>query len=841
MVTVHSNQLPTLTWVFAFVIVIIIVSLLYIIEGNSDNMSFLGKVKKKLRSGSWYPFYNTFYEKNSLDPQMILLESRSGKALESNILSLLKELTKEPYRRFTLVLSVHKTVENEIREKLRKNSIEGVHFVRTGSVAYYRALSRAGYLVNDSSFPGRFVKKEGQIYLNTWHGTPLKKMGRDNRPEMVTMGNVLRNLLDSDYLVFPNQFMEEKMSGAYMLDTLYRGTVLHEGYPRNDIFRQPANPALKDKAGLNDKYLITYFPTYRGIFNQVERQEYVETLSASLSLWDQQLNDNEILLIKLHPFLHGSEDFDHYKHIRTFPSDWDTYEGLSVCDALITDYSSVFYDYANSGKKVIFYTYDRKEYESTRGMYEALEVYPFHYTERAEEVIPFVHKSGGTPDTAFMETYATYEDGHGAEKICRQVFLGEDCCRMAKYSGNGKPNILIYGGDLDQNGITSALYAMLHELDLDKYNYFLSFRLISLRDHPERMEQIPDHIGIYPLASEMNMDVLTGLSLMRKMRGQDSAGIDRRIHTAYQREWKKHFGSTEFASVIHYNGYEAYITSLFEESPCPRTIWVHNDMADEIRTKGNQNLYLLREAYQRYDHIVAVSEDILQSTIQGIGADPARVTVINNCHDYAKVIARSEEALAFQENTKSTCSLEKLSQVLKSTDTKFISIGRFSPEKGHTRLMDAFDRYRNDHPDTWLIIIGGVGDLYEEEVSYAHNLKSADHIILIRSMQNPMPVLKSCDLFLLSSFYEGRPIVLMEAVTLGIPIMACDVNGCHGFLTEYGGTLLENSTEGILTGMNLYAAGKVSPIQVDFNLINQTASAQAEALIAGDVRTSHRN
>lgn len=46
---------------------------------------------------------------------------------------------------------------------------------------------------------------------------PLKKMGRDNRPEMVTMGNVQRNLLDSDYLVFPNQFMEEKMSGAYML------------------------------------------------------------------------------------------------------------------------------------------------------------------------------------------------------------------------------------------------------------------------------------------------------------------------------------------------------------------------------------------------------------------------------------------------------------------------------------------------------------------------------------------------------------------------------------------------------------------------------------------------
>ena len=186
-------------------------------------MSFLGKVKKKLRNGSWYPFYNTFYEKNNLDPHMILLESRSGKALESNILSLLKELCQEPYRSFTLVLSVHRDSENEIKEKLQKNSIQGVRFVRTGSVAYYHALSRAGYLVNDTSFPGRFIKKEGQIYLNTWHGTPLKKMGRDNRPEMVTMGNVQRNLLDSDYLV------SKPVYGRKNVRSLYAG----QSVPRN--------------------------------------------------------------------------------------------------------------------------------------------------------------------------------------------------------------------------------------------------------------------------------------------------------------------------------------------------------------------------------------------------------------------------------------------------------------------------------------------------------------------------------------------------------------------------------------------------------------------------------
>ena len=77
--------------------------------------------------------------------------------------------------------------------------------------------------------------------------------------------------------------------------------------------------------------------------------------------------------------------------------------------------------------------------------------------------------------------------------------------------------------------------------------------------------------------------------------------------------------------------------------------------------------------------------------------------------------------------------------------------------------MNAFNTYQASHPDTWLIIIGGVGTLYEDAVAHAKSLAASDHIILIYSMQNPMPVLKNCDLFLLSSFYEGRPIVLMEA------------------------------------------------------------------------------
>mgnify|MGYP000497246941 CR=1 FL=1 len=75
-------------------------------------------------------------------------------------------------------------------------------------------------------------------------------------------------------------------------------------------------------------------------------------------------------------------------------------------------------------KKFILFAYDRKEYESSRGMYETIDSYPFDYTEKAEEVIPFAHCSGGTPDNAFMQKYASYEDGHGAERsVVRSSFM----------------------------------------------------------------------------------------------------------------------------------------------------------------------------------------------------------------------------------------------------------------------------------------------------------------------------------------------------------------------------------------------------------------------------------
>lgn len=783
------------------------------------------KLKAKLKSGSWYPFYNFFYEHLKIDTNIILLESRSGKALESNILALLKELQKKPYQSFRIMLSVCKNNEEDIRKKVKTHGVRVDKFLKTGSIEYYYYLSKAGFLVNDTTFPGRFIKKTGQIYLNTWHGTPLKKMGYDNLNERVTMGNVMRNLLCSDYLVFPNTYMEEKMSEAYMLKNLYNGKILREGYPRNDVFYVKNRDALKKKeeSGFGGKKLYAYLPTFRGGFNDVQEQCDSEILKSFLKYWDAGLKEDEILLIKLHPFLKKFICTEQYSHIRVFPEEWDTYEGLSLCDGLITDYSSVFYDYANAGKKIILFAYDREAYEQSRGIYEEIRDYPFCYAETMEEVLQFLHGSGGITTDDFMKRYATYEDGHAAEKICKHVFGKEGCCRLGEYHGDGKENILIYGGDFQKNGITTALFNMLQQLDREKYHYYISFRMNSLKNHGDVLRRLPEDVGIYPMASEMNMDLLTMGALALKMQyGCDIAPIRNRIQKAYQREWKKHFGDSVWKSVIHYNGYEVYVTRMLQEAPCKRIIWVHNDMVQEIKVKNNHNYYILKDAYQKYDYVAAVSDDIVES-VKEIGGENLQPLVVENHHDYEGVCRRAREEIRFDKDTESNVSVERLKEILMKDGDKFITIGRFSKEKGHKRLIDAFGEYWKEHQNTFLIIIGGTGALYEETLSYAKKQLASEHIVLIKSVTNPMPILKCCDLFILSSFYEGLGLVLLEADSLGIPVIACDVNGPRGFLKKYGGVLLENSTDGLKKGMELYAQKKIHAMNVDYEEYNRNA------------------
>jgi CDP-glycerol glycerophosphotransferase len=100
-------------------------------------------------------------------------------------------------------------------------------------------------------------------------------------------------------------------------------------------------------------------------------------------------------------------------------------------------------------------------------------------------------------------------------------------------------------------------------------------------------------------------------------------------------------------------------------------------------------------------------------------------------------------------------------------------------------------------------------------------------------MKNPMPVLKQCDFFLLSSYHEGLGLVLLEADTLGIPVVSTDIPGPQGFMQKYGGMLVPPDENGMYQAMQACIEGKVKPLNVDYEEYNRYAVEQFEQMLNG--------
>jgi len=177
---------------------------------------------------------------------------------------------------------------------------------------------------------------------------------------------------------------------------------------------------------------------------------------------------------------------------------------------------------------------------------------------------------------------------------------------------------------------------------------------------------------------------------------------------------------------------------------------------------------------------------------------------------------------------------QQLIQILESDAKKIITVGRFSPEKGHRMLIEAFGRCLQNNPDCYLIIIGGHGPLYEETVEAARAV--SERILVIKSMTNPMAVMAKCDLFVLSSYYEGLGLTLLEADALGIPTISTDVQGPRGFVKEHGGTLVPPTAEGLHMGIEQFLDGKVKPMLVDYETYNQKAAEQFRKMFSASKR-----
>ncbi|MEO3786652.1 bifunctional glycosyltransferase family 2 protein/CDP-glycerol:glycerophosphate glycerophosphotransferase [Actinocorallia sp. B10E7] len=311
-----------------------------------------------------------------------------------------------------------------------KNLPEGVPYVIAGTREYLRLMARAKYFVNNVNFTDDPVKRPGQIYLQTQHGTPLKKMGLDQMDHPVSSAEMdFEQLVERtdrwDYLLAANPLMSE----AWMRSYPGGYKLLETGYPRNDrlVRVTPAEQAeLRERLGVPEgKTAVLYCPTHR---------DYMKSFSPMFDIkkFVSEIGDDFVLLLRAHYFYKvkdlGLPDGS-IIDVSTYPNVEDL---MVASDALLTDYSSIMFDYAVLDRPIVIYANDWETYKVTRGVNFDLLAEPPGAVAVDERGLAEVFRSGAYREDAaakhraeFRERFCVWEDGNAAERVVRQVFLGE--------------------------------------------------------------------------------------------------------------------------------------------------------------------------------------------------------------------------------------------------------------------------------------------------------------------------------------------------------------------------------------------------------------------------------
>ncbi len=394
-------------------------------------------------------FYAFYYKHKKVKPNTILIESFHGSNISDSSLVFAREILKSYPGKYKIYYG---TIDKKLHKKFIDDIGLDVQLIDVESLKYTKILATSQYLISNASFPVYFIKRDEQKYIQTWHGTPLKTLGKDMRLGIESMYNVQHNFLQADYITFPNDFTRDVMMDCYNLNPLYTGKVVMAGYPRNEIFFDTQQgETLKKKLGLEDKKVYGYMPTWRGKSNaDVSTDAYKKTVFDIFSKLDKKLNDDQILFVNFHPILKNSISLDEYKHIKPFPQGVDNYSFLNSCDCLVTDYSSVFFDYSLTKKPIVLFMYDYDEYMGERGMYMDVAELPFTKVYDVDDFCNILRDESFTgnsyEDTEYFKTFFKYDSPDISKKLLKLLFTGDESdLKITDYASNREiPYKVIY-------------------------------------------------------------------------------------------------------------------------------------------------------------------------------------------------------------------------------------------------------------------------------------------------------------------------------------------------------------------------------------------------------------
>ena len=872
-------------------------------EKKSDKAK---KAKPSLPKPGILETYVREREATPIQENLVVWESHAGAGMICHPLALFREfMTRDYFAQWQHVWIIENPSERTILSAEFKH-LSNVSFVAKKSSKYSGLMAVARLIICNTSLPLYFSKRPGQYIVNTWHSLTVKKLGYDQPNGAMISRNIIRSLLATDLLLSPNKWMSEIFLKSYKMEGIFSGEIIENCNPRITLANVSLDElherlAVRGIVISRTKPIILYAPTWRDTTTVDAELERLASAVSQLKLHAEPLGYQ--VLVKPHhvTYTHlSSSGVD----MRVFvPPTIDVNFILSHTSILITDYSSVFYDFLGKKRPIFFYIPDLEAYEDDRGLYLKPAELPGPTTKSLSELVewirdPSTYYGRFTEAAASMCAWAVPDDAQVSCRLVNDLVFGSRQIEPELTFGSAvldsslptpylkyqvkradKKSVLIYGGHFRKNGVLASLISLLNHVDTEAYDFTVFFMNPDSADETqipiisETLQRLPQEIRVVIRIGE------------RTLRGEETAALrdaesgllngsvmldDPSIKSLTDREFRRCLGDAKFDVAIDFSGYGIYFPLVIASAkPSKLIIWQHNDLAADLGNSHKRGVADhgngatpagLIQLYKCFDYMVSCTNEIMEVNRSFLSADDNyhKFVAVENVIDVERVQSGRENRYCFPKSVRgglyrvsSSGKMEAIQQIdsednavycdcdpfdsdgfsavvtnidlPKSGWFNFVTIGRYSPEKNHVSLIEAFSEFQKIHKNSRLYIIGS-GPLKDIYVAMRKSLGLESSVYLTGNLQNPFGLASLCNCFIFPSHYEGMGLVVLEARLLGLSIICSDFHAVHSVVDRHVHTITGHTAADLLNAMEGFARGDIS-LEKNYSLEGRTEKA----------------
>ena len=403
-------------------------------------------------------------------------------------------------------------------------------------------------------------------------------MGFDIPGANISQGNTARNLLSADYIVSSGPYMTETAyKNSYKMQNLYEGTILEEGFPRNDkLFENNRAEIIRklQSYGVNaeaDKKIILYAPTWRGEqYSQPDTD--LQDVYKLIQIIEDSIDTKEYqVLVKLHQIVYHYLKENQVElgdaQAKFIPATMDTNEILSVTDVLISDYSSIFYDFMLTGKPILFYVPDAENFEDYRGLYYGFDNLPGPAVSSPEKLGELL-KDIPAAVSSYQEKYAKArvqicprDDGNVCRRIVDVMFDGKEPVNPVYLNKTDKVKLLVYAGDFSDAPETTAFYEFLNKVDFEHFDVTLIGNGAKEEESAKKLNELSKEVRVlywkrsYPATDEEYV-------CHKKFMKAEETEVPEMLLDFYKRELRRILGMSKFDYAVVFTDMKKFFPAM---------------------------------------------------------------------------------------------------------------------------------------------------------------------------------------------------------------------------------------------------------------------------------------